>query len=62
MNVSELISILSGMDDDADVVLFIDQLGDTDGTTELVQLELDDVVIGESYVGFQVPTVIFGGN
>ena len=62
MNVSELISILSGMDDDADVVLFIDQLGDTDGTTELVQLELDDVVIGETYLGFQVPTVIIGGN
>jgi len=62
MNVSQLIDILREMAGDADIVLFIDQLDDPDCTTELIQLESDDVVIGESYIGFQVPTVIFGGN
>jgi len=54
MNVQQLINILQKMDGDADVALFIDRLEDGEVTSELVQLELDDVVIGESYIGFQV--------
>jgi len=54
MNVTQLIKILQEMDGDADVALFIDRLEDGEVTSELVQLELDDVVIGESYIGFQV--------
>lgn len=46
MNVSQLINILSEMDGDADVALFIDRLEDGEVTSELVQLDLDDVVIG----------------
>ena len=61
MNVSELIEILSEMSPDADVGLFIDMREDGVVTTELFQLELDEVVIGESYIGFQVPPEFTGG-
>ena len=61
MNVAQLINILREMDGEADIALFVDQLEDGEVTSELVQLELDDVVIGQSYVGFQVPTEITGG-
>ena len=62
MNVSKLIEILREMDGDADVGLFIDIREDGVVTTELFQVTVDDVVIGESYIGFQVPTEIIGGN
>jgi hypothetical protein len=61
MNISQLINILSEMDGDADVALFIDRLEDGEVTSELVQLELDDVVIGGSYIGFQVSPEFTGG-
>ena len=55
MNVQQLINILSEMSPDADVALFIDRRGFTGLTiTEGIVLELDDVVIGESYIGFKV--------
>jgi len=61
MNVSQLINILSEMDGQADVGLFIDIREDCVVTTELFQLSLDDLVIGASYVGFQVPPEFTGG-
>ena len=61
MNVSELIEILKTLDGDADVGLFIDIREDGVVTTELFQLELGDVVIGESYIGFQVSPEFTGG-
>ena len=61
MNVAQLINILSEMDGDADVGLFIDIREDGVVTTELLQVTLDDVVIGQSYVGFQVPPEFTGG-
>lgn len=61
MNVSQLINILSEMDGEADIALFVDRLEDNEVTSELVQLELDDVVIGESYIGFQVSPEFTGG-
>ena len=61
MNVAQLINILREMSPDADVGLFIDMREDGVVTTELFQLELDEVVIGESYIGFQVPPEYTGG-
>jgi hypothetical protein len=61
MNVKQLINILSEMSPDADVGLFIDIREDGVVTTELFELSLDDVVIGASYVGFQVPPEFTGG-
>ena len=61
MNVSELIDILREMDGEADVGLFIDIREDGVVTTELLQVTVDDVVIGQSYVGFQVPPEFTGG-
>lgn len=61
MNVSELIDILSQMSPDADVVLFVDKVEYGVIGSELVELELDEVVIGESYIGFQVPPEFTGG-
>lgn len=61
MNVSELINILSEMSPDADVVLFVDKVEYGVIGSELVELELDDVVIGETYVGLQVPPEFTGG-
>ena len=61
MNVSELIEILSEMSPDADVVLFVDKVEYGVIGSELVELELDDVVIGETYVGLQVPPEFTGG-
>ena len=61
MNVSELIEILSEMDGEADVVLFVDKVEYGVIGSELVELELDDVVIGETYVGLQVPPEFTGG-
>lgn len=62
MNVQQLINILSEMDGDADVALFVDRLEDGEITSELVQITLDDLVIGQSYVGFQVSPEFTGGN
>jgi hypothetical protein len=57
MNVKQLINILQEMDDEADICLLMDSRAvGGDWKTELVQLELDDVVIGSSYIGFQVPS------
>jgi len=61
MNVAQLINILREMSPDADVGLFIDMREDGVVTTELFQLELDEVVIGESYIGFQVSPEFTGG-
>jgi len=61
MNVSQLINILNEMSPDADVGLFIDIREDGVVTTELYQLSLDDVVIGTSYIGFQVSPEFTGG-
>lgn len=61
MNVTELINILREMDGDADVVLFVDKVEYGVIGSELVELELDDVVIGETYVGLQVPPEFTGG-
>ena len=61
MNVTQLINILKEMSPDADVGLFIDIREDGVVTTELLQLTVDDVVIGQSYVGFQVPPEFTGG-
>jgi hypothetical protein len=61
MNVSQLINILSEMDGEADVVLFVDKVEYGVIGSELVELELDDVVIGETYVGLQVPPEFTGG-
>jgi hypothetical protein len=61
MNISQLINILSEMDGDSDVALFIDRLEDNEVTSELFELSLDDVVIGQSYVGFQVRPEFTGG-
>lgn len=55
MNVAELIDLLSDMDPEADVTLGIDNLR---GETDLHLLTLDDVVLGNTYVAFQVP---YGG-
>lgn len=52
MNVGQLISILQEMDADADVTLGIDNIR---GETDLVNLTIDDVVIANTYVAFQVP-------
>jgi len=61
MNVAQLINILREMDGEADIALFVDRLEDNEVTSELVQLELGDVVIGESYIGFQVSPEFTGG-
>lgn len=57
MNVAKLIAILQTMDPDADVTLGIDrETEDGDWETDLVLLSLDDVVMAETYVAFQVPS------
>lgn len=53
MNVGQLISILQDLDPEADVTLGIDDLR---GETRLFNLTLDDVVLANSYVAFQVPS------
>ena len=52
MNVKQLIDLLSDMDPEADITLGIDNLR---GETDLHLLTLDDVVLGNTYVAFQVP-------
>ena len=52
MNVGQLISLLQDLDPEADVTLGIDN---EYGETDLVNLTIDDVVLANSYVAFQVP-------
>lgn len=52
MNVKQLIDLLSDMDPEADVTLGIDSDW---GETELVNLTIDDLVLANSYIAFQVP-------
>ena len=58
MNVSELINILKELDSDADICLAVDRFNerDQDWETELIQLSVDDLVLGISYAAFQVPS------
>ncbi|NBW41876.1 hypothetical protein EBR25_12880 [bacterium] len=52
MNVERLINLLSDMDPDAEVCLGIDSDW---GETELHILTIDDLVLANTYIAFQVP-------
>lgn len=66
MKVAELIELLRDMEPEADVVLLRDLnpdgdeiIRDEDGNeteqeTELIEIELDNVVLASSYIGFQI--------
>lgn len=58
MQVKELIALLADMDPEADVVFFRDvepAFEENDGEVQEIELTADDVVLGASYVGFQIP-------
>lgn len=67
MLVKDLIALLQDQDPEADFVLFRDlnpsgdlPLRDEDGDeteieTEEIQLTVDDIVLGSTYVGIQIP-------
>ena len=58
MNVTQLINILKELDGDAEICLAVDKFNerDQDWETELIQLSVDDLVLGISYAAFQVPS------
>lgn len=54
MKVSELISLLADMDPDADFVLLRDCPMSQENETEIIDLEIDQVVLAETWAGIQL--------
>ena len=57
MTVAQLINILREMDKDADVCLAVDVFNkqEQEWESELIFLNVDDLILGSSYAAFQVP-------
>lgn len=60
MQVKELIALLADMDPEADVLFFRDiepiwEENVDQYETQEVELTADDIVLGQTYVGFQIP-------